>query len=332
MRGHVQRRPRHRRRPAARPPRTRRDRRRRRRPRPRCAAPGRRRAPAGIEYVPSDSASTRRCSTQCTPSPGSGGVKSAARVRSIMGRSWQTGQECEAAGSTFPAMVFDVKRVRAQYPALQGPTVYLDGAAGTQSPESVIEAIARGVPAGHEQRRRRVRVAARGPTATPRPPARRWPTWSTATPAGVVLGPNMTTLTYRFARTLADGWQPGDNVVVTRLDHDANVRPWVQLAARAGVVVRWAEVDLDDRRAADRAVRRARRRAHPAGRGHRGQQRARHPAGRARDHRPRPGRAARCPTSTGCTRPRTVSPTCRRTAATSTRPAPTSGPARTSAA
>lgn len=43
---------------------------------------------------------------------------------------------------------------------------------------------------------------------------------------------------------LAATWRPGDEVVVSRLDHDANVRPWVQLAERAGAVVRWAEVDL----------------------------------------------------------------------------------------
>jgi cysteine desulfurase family protein (TIGR01976 family) len=53
----------------------------------------------------------------------------------------------------------------------------------------------------------------------------------------------MTALTYRFAATLAAGWQPGDEIVVSRLDHDANVRPWVQAAERAGAVVRWAEVD-----------------------------------------------------------------------------------------
>jgi cysteine desulfurase family protein (TIGR01976 family) len=64
-----------------------------------------------------------------------------------------------------------------------------------------------------------------------------------ARPDGVVLGPNMTTLTYRFAQTLARGWQPGDEIVVSQLDHDANVRPWVQAAERAGVRVRWAQVD-----------------------------------------------------------------------------------------
>jgi len=60
---------------------------------------------------------------------------------------------------------------------------------------------------------------------------------------GVVLGPNMTTLTYRFAAVLGDTWRAGDEVIVSRLDHDANVRPWVQAAARAGAVVRWAEPD-----------------------------------------------------------------------------------------
>ena len=54
----------------------------------------------------------------------------------------------------------------------------------------------------------------------------------------------MTTLTYRLAGALARAWGPGDEVVVSRLDHDANVRPWVQAAARAGAMVRWAEVDL----------------------------------------------------------------------------------------
>jgi hypothetical protein len=53
----------------------------------------------------------------------------------------------------------------------------------------------------------------------------------------------MTTLTYRMAATLSGTWRVGDEVIVSRLDHDANVRPWVQAAARAGAVVRWAEVD-----------------------------------------------------------------------------------------
>jgi cysteine desulfurase family protein (TIGR01976 family) len=64
-------------------------------------------------------------------------------------------------------------------------------------------------------------------------------------PAGVILGPNMTTITYGLARTLAKTWKVGDEVVVSRLDHDANVRPWMAAAKSAGAVVRWAEIDIE---------------------------------------------------------------------------------------
>jgi cysteine desulfurase family protein (TIGR01976 family) len=64
-------------------------------------------------------------------------------------------------------------------------------------------------------------------------------------PAGVVLGPNMTTLTYAISRALAKTWKVGDEIVVSRLDHDANVRPWIAAARSAGAVVRWAEVDIE---------------------------------------------------------------------------------------
>jgi cysteine desulfurase family protein (TIGR01976 family) len=141
-------------------------------------------------------------------------------------------------------MAFDVKRVRAQYPALAGPTVFLDGAAGTQSPDVVIDAVAGAYRLGASNGGGRFATSAR---------ADGYDDAARAAVAdlvggqrgGVVLGPNMTTLTYRFARTLAAGWREGDNVVVSRLDHDANIRPWVQAAAGAGAAVRWAEADLD---------------------------------------------------------------------------------------
>ena len=75
-------------------------------------------------------------------------------------------------------------------------------------------------------------------------------------PEGVLLGPTMTAMTYRVAAALAASWSPGDEVVLTRLDHDANVRPWVQAAARAGAHVRFVEpvlpsLDLPAQRFAD---------------------------------------------------------------------------------
>ena len=62
-------------------------------------------------------------------------------------------------------------------------------------------------------------------------------------PGGVVFGRSMTALTFEMARTLSQGWGPGDEVVVSRLDHDANIRPWVLAAERVGATVRWAEFD-----------------------------------------------------------------------------------------
>lgn len=142
-------------------------------------------------------------------------------------------------------MAFDVGRVRAAYPALADGYAYLDGAAGTQLPEPVIDAMAAAYRAGL------------GNSGGAFPASRRSDAITAecrlavadlvgGQPEGVILGPNMTTLTYRLAGTLAAGWGPGDEVVVTRLDHDANVRPWVQAATRAGATVRWADVRLPE--------------------------------------------------------------------------------------
>ena len=65
-----------------------------------------------------------------------------------------------------------------------------------------------------------------------------------AAPEGVVFGPSATALAYRIADALSRAWTAGDDIVVSRLDHDSNVRPWIQAAGRAGVTVKWAEFDL----------------------------------------------------------------------------------------
>ena len=104
-----------------------------------------------------------------------------------------------------------------------------------------------------------------------------------ADPRGIVFGRSATQLTFDLSRTLAAGWGPGDEVVVTRLDHDANVRPWVQAAEAAGATVRWIDFDPATGEL-DRGRRRRRaHRADPAGRRHRRLEPDRHPpAGRRR--------------------------------------------------
>lgn len=135
-----------------------------------------------------------------------------------------------------------MSRIRASYPALADGSAYLDGAAGTQVPQKVIDAIVdtyRGgisnmggtFPSSH--RANELDAACRVAIAD----------LVGGVPEGVILGANMTTLTYRLAATLAATWREGDEVVVSRLDHDANVRPWVQAAGHAGATLRWAEFD-----------------------------------------------------------------------------------------
>ncbi|SBT38031.1 cysteine desulfurase-like protein [Micromonospora auratinigra] len=139
-------------------------------------------------------------------------------------------------------MAFDIARTRAAYPALAEGFAHFDGAGGTQTAQSVIDAVADTMRAAIGNRstafapgRRSLELvdAARSAVAD----------LLGADPAGVVLGPSATALTYTLARTLGATWRPGDEVVVSRLDHDANVRPWVQAAEAAGATVRWAEFD-----------------------------------------------------------------------------------------
>jgi cysteine desulfurase family protein (TIGR01976 family) len=133
--------------------------------------------------------------------------------------------------------------VRALYPALADGYAYLDGAAGTQVPQAVVDAIAGAYRRGIGNAGGAFPASARS-DATVTACRAAVADLVGGDPDGVVLGPNMTTLTYRLAAALAAGWRAGDEVVVSRLDHDANVRPWLQVAARCGASVRWAEVDL----------------------------------------------------------------------------------------
>ena len=143
-------------------------------------------------------------------------------------------------------MSFDVESVRAQFPALKAGAAHFDGPGGSQVPTVVGEAVAatllsdisnRGHVSAASRRADRVVLDARAAMAD----------LVGADPRGVVFGRSMTALTYDLARTLAKTWGPGDEVVVTRLDHDANIRPWVQAAEAVGATVRWVGFDRDDR-------------------------------------------------------------------------------------
>ncbi len=137
-----------------------------------------------------------------------------------------------------------IDEIRAEFPGLLGGAVMLDGAAGTLVPTAVIDAVTAALRLsmanvhGEFAASRRSDETVFGARAA-------IADLLGGDPAGVVLGPNMTTLTFHLADALSADWKPGDEVVVTSLDHDANVRPWVLAAERAGAMVRWAEFDVE---------------------------------------------------------------------------------------
>ncbi|WFG45627.1 cysteine desulfurase-like protein [Pseudonocardia alni] len=147
-------------------------------------------------------------------------------------------------------MSYDVAAVRSRFPALRAGIAHFDGPGGSQVPDAVAGAVAaamtsplanRGTVTSGERAADAIVLGARAATAD----------LLGADPRGIVFGRSMTALTFDLARTLAATWSPGDEIVVTRLDHDANIRPWVTAAQAAGVTVRWLDFDpatteLDD--------------------------------------------------------------------------------------
>ena len=137
---------------------------------------------------------------------------------------------------------YDVERIRSHFPALLEGAAHFDGPGGSQTPDVVARAVAatltsalsnRGAVTPSERRADEVVVTARAAMGD----------LLGADPRGIVFGRSATELTFHLARTLSAGWAEGDEVVVTRLDHDANVRPWVLAAQASGATVRFADFD-----------------------------------------------------------------------------------------
>ncbi|GAA3586423.1 cysteine desulfurase-like protein [Amycolatopsis ultiminotia] len=139
-------------------------------------------------------------------------------------------------------MAYDVNAIRKHFPALQDGAAHFDGPGGSQVPAKVGEAMAATLCSAIANRGT-VTAAERRADAVVREARQAAGDLLGAHPDGVVFGRSMTQLTYDFSRALAKDWNPGDEIVVTRLDHDANIRPWVQAAQARGVTVRWADFD-----------------------------------------------------------------------------------------
>jgi cysteine desulfurase family protein (TIGR01976 family) len=142
-------------------------------------------------------------------------------------------------------MPFDVDRIRSCFPSLDSCTAHFDGPGGTQTPRSVYEAIATFL-AGPVANRGTITLAERRSESAVNCARQAMADLLGAEPDGIVFGRSMTALTFDFARTLSRDWGPGDEIVVSRLDHDANVRPWVRCAEHCGASVRWIDFDVSN--------------------------------------------------------------------------------------
>ena len=141
-------------------------------------------------------------------------------------------------------VTFDVEAVRARFSALRQPLAFFDGPGGTQVPDSVIDAISRylresnaNVSGPYETSRRTEALVTQSRLVAAE--------FLRCSPDETIFGANMTTLNFTLTRTAAREWRPGDEIIVTKLDHDGNVSPWLELAHDKGLTVQLVDIQDD---------------------------------------------------------------------------------------
>src|SRR3954452_23930757 len=148
-------------------------------------------------------------------------------------------------------LALDVAAVRARFSALRQPLAFFDGPGGTQVPDDVIDAVSAyyresnaNVSGPYATSRRTEALVGKGRTTAG--------DFLRCAPEETIFGANMTTLAFALTRTAGRTWQEGDEIIVTKLDHDANVSPWLELAHDKGLTVHFVDIhddctlDLDD--------------------------------------------------------------------------------------
>jgi len=145
----------------------------------------------------------------------------------------------------------DVAWCRRQFPALKRmvdgrPAVFLDGPGGSQAPQRVIDMVGHYLQHANANHGGLFVTSQESDDLLETAHRAMADFFGTSDPGTIVFGPNMTSLTFALSRALALGWQPGDEVLVSRLDHDANVTPWSLAARDAGATVRHVGIRPED--------------------------------------------------------------------------------------
>jgi len=147
--------------------------------------------------------------------------------------------------------LLDVSALRAKFPALQQtddqgrPFIFFDGPGGTQVPYMVLEAISNYLIQANANKGGHFVTSHRNETVYREARLALADFLNAASPQEIVFGANMTTLTYSLSRSIGRLLHPGDEIIVTRLDHDANVAPWLALE-EVGAIIKWVDFDLED--------------------------------------------------------------------------------------
>ena len=143
-------------------------------------------------------------------------------------------------------MTYDVNLVRQQFPSLDRPAIFLDNPAGTQISKPSLDRINRYLLEHNANHEGMFETSRKSDEVLHEAHAAMADFLNAARPEEIIFGNNMTTLTLHISRSLARNLQAGDNILVTRLDHDANIAPWMLIAEDKGCNLIWVDIDVED--------------------------------------------------------------------------------------
>lgn len=147
--------------------------------------------------------------------------------------------------------MLNIQLVRSHFPSLEQaekgrPVVFFDNPGGTQVPRSVIDAMVDYLTRDNANLGGAYGTSERSEAMVEQTRKAAADLFGAASPDEIIFGPNMTTLTFGLSRSLFRALNPGDEIIVTRLEHDANITPWVLLARDRGLRLRWMDIDPQD--------------------------------------------------------------------------------------
>jgi len=143
-------------------------------------------------------------------------------------------------------MSLDPDRIRAQFPALRGSAVFFDNPGGTQVPQRVVDRMSNYLLHSNANHGGAFQTSIESDAILEQAHMAVANLFNAASQDEIVFGPNMTTLTFSISRALTSQLGPKDEIIVTRLDHDANISPWLMAAEDRGCTIRWLDFDVED--------------------------------------------------------------------------------------